>query len=65
MGMNYSDLPYKHNKNCTCKDSSNTYKMNVGFLKQSNKNIIYHYDVYCKECGVFLYEYDYGNLSMY
>lgn len=61
--LNYTDLPYKHEDNCNSKESNNTRKENVVF--DAELQIEVEYDVYCAECGAYLYHFQYGDCMMY
>ena len=65
MGMNWNDLPYKHEKDCTNRDSNDIEKRDVKYDCDADGEYEYHYDAYCPVCGVHLYTFDCGHYEMY
>ena len=60
--LDYKDMQFKHNKSCKSKDSNNIEKRNI--IYESGIGEV-EFDVYCKECGCWLYSFCYGHYSMY
>lgn len=50
--IDYLDMQLKHKKDCKSKDSKNIEKRNI-ICEDSVGEV--EYDVYCKECGEWLY----------
>ena len=62
MVLDYKDLQFKHKKDCKSKDSRNIEKRNI---RREDSVGEVEYDVYCKECGEWLYSFSYGFYDMY
>lgn len=60
--LNYEDMQFKHKEDCHSKDSKNITKEHIVY--QDSVGIV-EYDAYCKECGCWLYRFDYGYYDMY
>lgn len=65
MALNYNDLPYKHEKDCKAKDSSQIRKEDIKTAIIDGKSTEVEYEVYCSCCGNHLWTFCWGHEEMY
>jgi hypothetical protein len=60
--LDYGDMQFKHKEDCHSRDSKNIEKRTIRYEECIGE---VEYDVYCKECGEWLYSFSYGFYDMY